>query len=270
MKFSIVLGLNESTSSEKQVLERFTESCNFLSTLGYQGIELAILEPEKIPVEKIREIAIDYKMKIPAIGTGSTFIRFGYSLGDVNPKVREKAIERIKKYLDFSSVSESLIIIGLLRGRYSRDSDSKSAKENIIKSLRICCKLAEDSGLNLLLEPINRFEIDSCNTIQETLEMIEVVGSNNLKLMIDSFHIHLEEDPTKIWSFLKTIADKVSHIHLADDTRRAPGTGHFDFQRFLQIFNESAYKGFASMETIMKPSFKEVASKSIKFLRSIL
>ncbi|MFX1555114.1 MAG: sugar phosphate isomerase/epimerase family protein, partial [Promethearchaeota archaeon] len=60
------------------------------------------------------------------------------------------------------------------------------------------------------------------------------------------------------------------HIHLADCTRRAPGTGHFDFRTFLNIFKNAGYNGFASIETIMKPSFEEVARESSEYLRLIL
>ena len=62
----------------------------------------------------------------------------------------------------------------------------------------------------------------------------------------------------------------VGHIHLADTTRRAPGTGFFDFKTFLEIFKNGGYNGFVSLETIMKPSFEEVAESSSEYLNSIL
>ena len=124
-------------------------------------------------------------------------------------------------------------------------------------------------GVELIFEPINRFEIDSFNTIKESLEMVEEIGSDNLKLMVDSYHTNLEEDPETIWDYLGSIADKVSHLHLADDTRRAPGTGHFDFKRFLTAFEKKKFPGFASIETIMKPSFEVVAKQTMDYMKSI-
>ena len=81
---------------------------------------------------------------------------------------------------------------------------------------------------------------------------------------------HLEEDPGFVWDYLREIAHYVSHIHLADSTRRAPGTGHFDFRTFLNIFKDSGYDGFVTIETIMNPSFEEVAKESAEYLSSIL
>ena len=269
MKFSIVTGLSESNSSHNEIIQKFSTFCKLLSPLGYKGIELAILEPEKIPVKSLVDIADSFGMEICALGTGSTFLRFRYSFGDVDSLVREKAIDRIIEYINFSTVSNSKVIIGLIRGRFAYDNNPKNEKKNIIDSLKKCSKFAEDGGVELIFEPINRFEIDSFNTIEDSLKMIEEVGSNNLKLMVDSYHTNLEEDPEIIWDYLGSIADKVNHLHLADDNRRAPGTGHFDFKRFLTAFEKKKFDGFASVETIMKPSFEEVAKQTMAHMKSI-
>ncbi|MFX1316607.1 MAG: sugar phosphate isomerase/epimerase family protein [Promethearchaeota archaeon] len=270
MRLSIVSTLNESKLNQEEIAKRFISLCDLLKPLNYDGIELSILEPENIDVKKIEEIKDNYEMEIPALGTGSTFIRFGYSLGHNDEYMRKKAIGRIGKYIDFAQEFNSKVIIGLIRGRYNFESSSKKEKANIKSSLRECCRLAENNSVELLFEPINRYEIDSYHTISESVELIEEIGSNNLKLLVDSYHIYLEEDPGFIWDYLEEIVHYVSHIHLADCTRRAPGTGHFDFRTFLNIFKNAGYNGFASIETIMKPSFEEVARESSEYLRLIL
>ncbi|NVM37458.1 MAG: sugar phosphate isomerase/epimerase [Candidatus Lokiarchaeota archaeon] len=270
MKLSIVSGLNEIRNTQDEISKNFSKLCEFLKSINYDGIELSLLEPEKIDVKRINEIKDSYDFEISAIGTGSTYIRFGYSLGHQNEDIRKNAIKRIKEYVNFAHEIQSKVIIGLIRGRFNFESNSKKEKSNIKSSLKECCRIAENSGVILLFEPINRFEIDSYNTISESIELINEMGSGNLKLLLDSYHIHLEEDPGFIWDYLEEITDYVSHIHLADCTRRAPGTGHFDFRTFLNIFNSAGYKDFASIETIMKPSFEEVASESSEYLRLIL
>ncbi len=270
MRLSIVSTLNESKHNQEEIIKKFSAVCNFLKPLDYDGVELSLLEPEKIDVKKIDEIKDSYEMEIPALGTGNTFIRFGYSLGHIDESMRRKAIERVEKYVEFAREVQSKVIIGLIRGRYSFESSQKKEKINIKSSLKECCRLAENNNVELLFEPINRFEIDSYNTISESVELIKEIGSNNLRLLVDSYHIYLEEDPGFIWEYLEEIAHYVSHIHLADCTRRAPSTGHFDFRIFLNIFKNAGYNGFASIETIMKPSFEEVARESSEYLRLIL
>ncbi|MFX1337411.1 MAG: sugar phosphate isomerase/epimerase family protein [Promethearchaeota archaeon] len=270
MKLSIVSGLKESKSNQEQILKKFSSLCEFLKPLSYDGIELSLLEPEKIDVKKINEIKESYELEIPALGTGGTYIRFGYSLGHHEEIMRKKAIGRINKYIEFARETQSKVIIGLIRGRYNFESSSKKEKLNIISSLKECCRLAELNDVILLFEPINQFEIDSYNTISESVELLEEIGSSHLKLLVDSFHTYLEEDPLYIWEYMKENIHHVAHLHLADDNRRAPGTGHFDFRSFLNTFKESGYTGFASIETIMKPSFEDVAKDASEYLRIIL
>ncbi len=270
MKLSIVSGLNESHTSKSEILTKFSTTCDFLKSLNYDGIELALLEPEKIDTKKINEIKDSFDLEISALGTGSTYIRFGYSFGHHEESIRKKAIERIDAFINFAQETQSKVIIGLIRGRHDHDNTPKNEKLNIKSSLKKCCKLAEDKSVELVFEPINSFEIDTYNTIAESVELIKEIGSENLKLLVDTFHINLEEDPGFVWDDLKEIAHLVSHLHLSDCTRRAPGTGHFDFKAFLNIFQESGYKGFASLETIMKPSFEEVARQTVEYLKMIL
>jgi sugar phosphate isomerase/epimerase len=267
LSLSIVSSLNESKSNKDVIIKNFASLCKMLKPLDYNGIELSLLEPEKVDLKKILELCDSYDLKIPALGTGSTYIRFGYSFGDSQDSIRKKAIERFSKYIDFGQISQSKVIIGLIRGRYKADNTPSKERANIISSLKECCRIAEDQNVQLVFEPINRFEIDSCNTISESKELIQEIGSDHLKLLIDSFHTHLEEDPIYVWDELKEIIPLVAHIHLADTTRRAPGSGHFDFKAFLNFFKVSGYDGFVSLETIMKPSFEEVAKQSSSYLR---
>ncbi len=251
-------------------MNKFESLCEILKPLNYDGIELSLLEPEKIDVKKLVEIKDSCDMEISALGTGSTFIRFGYSFGHQDESIREKAIERIDKYTDFALETGAKVIIGLIRGRYDNQNNPKREKLNIESSLKECCVIAEDKNVELVFEPINSFEIDSYNTISKSVKLIEKIGSENLKLLIDSFHTNLEEDPGFIWDYLREITHHVGHLHLADTTRRAPGTGHFDFKTFLKIFKDAGYNGFASVETIMKPSFEDVAKETVEYLKSIL
>ncbi|MFX0033812.1 MAG: sugar phosphate isomerase/epimerase family protein [Candidatus Hodarchaeota archaeon] len=262
--------MNESKSSNEVVIKKITDLCALLKPLRYNGIELSLLEPEKINVTDLLEVVQSYQIKIPALGTGSTFLRFGYSFGDIEESIRKKAIERMKNYIEFARETESKVIIGLIRGRYRFNNNPKKERLNIISSLKECCWIAQNNEVELLFEPINQFEIDSFNTIAQSLELLKEIRSDNLKLLIDSFHIYLEEEPGFIWEDLKEVAPLVGHLHLADTNRRAPGSGHFDFKTFLGIFKTSGYDGFASIETIMKPSFEEVARNSSEYLRLIL
>ena len=172
--------------------------------------------------------------------------------------------------VDFGQKIGSKVIIGLIRGRYRYESSLEKEKINILSSMKKCCKIAEKNDVQLLFEPINRFEIDSYNTIAQAKELVEEIASDHLKLLIDSFHTNLEEDPVYMWDELRKISHHIGHVHLSDTTRRDPGSGHFDFKTFLLTLKNTGYDDFYSLETIMKPSFNEVAENSLRYLRSII
>jgi sugar phosphate isomerase/epimerase len=270
LNLSIVCSLNESKESKGAVIKKFASLCHMLKPLGYDGIELSLLEPERIEIREIVELCESFEMKIPALGTGSTYIRLGYSFGDLNESIRKAAIKRIVKYIELADNFDAKVIIGLIRGRYNHESNSSRERINITSCLKECCQVAEIHDIELVFEPINSFEIDSFNTISQSMVLLHEIDSDHLKLLIDSFHTNLEEDPIYIWDDLINIVPLVGHIHLADCTRRAPGTGHFDFKTFLKVFKEGGYEGFVSLETIMKPSFEELAKDASEYLNHIL
>lgn len=269
MNLSMVVNLDEVKSSQEKIIDEFESVCEFLKPLGYNGIELSLLKPEKIDLESLRELMASYEMEIPAVGTGGTYIRYGYSLGSIDRSKRMLAIGRLKEYINFAAEVNSKVIIGLIRGRYNYQSGPKKEKLNIIESLNECLRYAEAKDVTLIFEPINRFEIDSYTTISSSLELLDKLDSPKIELLIDSFHTHLEENPGYIWEDLKEMAHKVGHIHLADTNRRAPGTAHFDFRTFIDIFKNIHYEGFYSLETINEPSFGDVAKQGAEFLKYI-
>ncbi|TXT61971.1 MAG: putative 5-keto-L-gluconate epimerase [Promethearchaeota archaeon] len=270
MKLSIVASINEDKGSPDRIDKKFSLLCEFLKPLGYSGIELSLLKPENIDLKPILETLNSYNMHIPAIGTGGTFIRYGYSLGHRKKHVRKKAVDVLEKYMDFAAKSQSLVIIGLIRGRYSYKSNSEKEKLNIFNSLTKCIEMAEDKNVTLAFEPINRFEIDSYHTISNSLDLLEELHSNHLKILIDTFHIHLEENLDTVFTLLENNISKICHIHLADCNRRSPGSGHFPFRKLFEIFENDKYNGFYSLETIMYPSFEDVAEQSANYLFNLL
>lgn len=270
MNLSIVASLDETSARKEEINKKFSLLCEYLKPLGYSGIELSLLKPEKINKGEVEEIMNSYDMNIPALGTGGTYVRLGYSLGHRKKKIRKKAIKRIEEYIDLAVNTQSKVIIGLIRGRYSLKSNSKKEEENIILSLRRCIEMAEEKNVILAFEPINRFEIDSYHTVRASLDLIEQLNSDTIKLLIDSFHIHLEENPNSIWDTLSQNASQITHVHLADCNRKAPGSGHFDFKKLFYTLNKAGYDRFYSLETIMKPSFEDIAEESAEYLSKLI
>ncbi len=115
MKTSFAVSLQKTRFGAIAFGESFTSIISKLKELGYQGVELAIRNPQDIKEGEIKEIVKNHQLVIPAIGTGQAFIEEGLSLSSREREIREKTIERLKSHIDFASQWRSLVIIGLIR-----------------------------------------------------------------------------------------------------------------------------------------------------------
>ncbi|MBN2154649.1 MAG: sugar phosphate isomerase/epimerase [Candidatus Lokiarchaeota archaeon] len=266
---SIVIGI------DSNFLNKFDETIkakfDFLKDLDYTGVELALLRPEDIPVDKINAYLESYNMKISAIGTGSTFLRYGYSLSAIDDKMREKAIKRMDLYCKLASelIGNPKVILGLIRGRRSYNQNQESEITLFKKSLSLVDEIAEKYNIELVIEPINQFEIDFLHTLSEVVDLLQEVNLSSTFAMIDSFHVYLEEDSESFYQNLEKYAPYIHHVHFAGPDRRAMKAGEIDYEKIIHTLFNNSYGGFFSIEAIMKPSFESVAKQSSEYISNI-
>lgn len=254
----------EISQNQKWLRRRFAAT----SRLGYEGIELLIENPLKIDVGKLEELAHAYDLGIPAIGTGPTYLTYGLSFADPDGEVRTAAVKRVGDYLAVASNMGALVIIGLVRGKIGTNASYKRAWRRIRRCLSECALNAEDLGVTMVLEPINRYETSLINTIDEASQMVEEVRSDNVKVMADTFHMNIEEASTT--EALLKAGKSLAHVHVADSNRLAPGMGHIDFAGMIHVLNEIGYFGYLSAEILFRPNFNVATRVTIEYLKKIL
>lgn len=127
---------------------------------------------------------------------------------------------------------------------------------------------AEDLGTLLLLEPLNRYEAHIPKNLKEGVEICEEVGSPNVKLMADFFHMSIEE--ADIARSLADAGDYVRHIHLADSNRVLPGHGHTDFATPFAVLKQAGFGGYMAMECSVPEPAKESLSRSAAYLAKLM
>jgi len=264
MKCSVVVSLSTTRFSALALKEELEKNFGLLRRLGLDGAELAIRNPQEIAPREIFSLLERYQLKVPALGTGQAYIDEGLSLTAEEKNIRQKARERLFAHLELSAQLSAMVIIGLIRG-----SPELSQKEESLKILKeeldIICQKAKSLGSpGLLLEPLNRYETSLLNTISEAKEFIEELGSENLKILADSFHMNIEE--RDISGALRGAGDLLGHIHLADSNRWAPGQGHFNFEGFFQALAELNYQGWLSGEFLPLPTAQESVRMFAEFL----
>ncbi|MCR4818741.1 MAG: sugar phosphate isomerase/epimerase [Fretibacterium sp.] len=124
--------------------------------------------------------------------------------------------------------------------------DKEGDLERSIKNMRILGKTAEDCGVVLGMEVLNRFEGYMINTCMECKKYIDAVGSPNVKIMLDTFHMNIEED--NMAAAIRYAGKDLCHLHLGEQNRRVPGKGTLPWAEIGQALRDIGYQGAAVME----------------------
>jgi sugar phosphate isomerase/epimerase len=140
----------------------------------------------------------------------------------------------------------------------------------LIEILGAAASRAAEKGVRLVLEPLNRYESDVVNDSNEGLALVGEVGHNHLGLLLDTFHMNIEER-SLTEPFRKVMnADRLWHVHLGDSNRLPPGQGHIDFHSIVATLREIAYQGFLSAELLSQPDPDAAAVATIRAMRELV
>jgi len=238
-----------------------------IAALGYAGVELAVRDPSLLDLEALEAAVTTNNLVVPAIGTGQAWGEEGLSFTDPDGAVRDAAIDRAKSHIPLAARMDATIIIGLLRGVLKEGVEAAQAMDWLVDALWQCCAAAKGHGVRLALEPLNRYETPLVNTAAEGLDLLEAVGAGNLGLLLDTFHMNIEEPV--IEESIRACRGRIFHFHLADSNRWYPGAGHLDFASILRTLYGTGYEGFVSGEFMPLPDADTAAQRAIGWLRNL-
>ena len=238
-----------------------------IAALGYNGVELAIRDPKLVDSQQLSKLVGKYNLQVPAIGTGQAWGEEGLSFTDPDPVVRAAAIQRIKSHIPLAKQFNAVIIIGLVRGIIKPGVTQEQGYSWLVEALQECSLAAAPYGVRLALEPINRYETSLINNASQGLELIEAVAKKNFGLLLDTFHMNIED--ACIEESIRLCGDRVFHFHVADSNRWYPGGGHLDFKSILTTLTGGGYQGYISGEFLPHPDPETAAQKSIQFLQGL-
>lgn len=266
MKLSIVLSTQPAQFDAVAFKGDFERNVARIAEMGYDGVELAIREPRRLDGDEVVRVLDRYGLRVPAIGTGQAWGEEGLSFTDPDPEVRAAAIQRVKEHVPFAARVQAQIIIGLLRGIVKPGVSHEQAMRWLIEALQECSEAAALAGVRLCLEPINRYETTLINNVAQGLELIEAVGADNFGLLLDTFHMNIEEP--SIEASLRAAGSRLFHFHVADSNRWYPGAGHIDFAHLLSVLQDIGYDGWVSGEFMPLPDGDTAAREAIAHLRA--
>ncbi|MEI6579099.1 MAG: sugar phosphate isomerase/epimerase family protein [Eubacteriales bacterium] len=133
---------------------------------------------------------------------------------------------------------------------YTKPIDKQGDRARSIENLKTLSKAANDCGINLYLEVLNRFEGYILNTAEEGVRFVDEVGADNVKLTLDTFHMNIEED--SFGGAIRAAGDRLGHLHIGEANRRVPGKGRLPWAEIGEALKDINFKGDVVMEPFVR------------------
>lgn len=264
IKKSVSLSVFEGTESSPMLfMGELEKNIPLIAELGYDGVDLFLLDHDSEETKKAIRMLKEYNLGIGTIMPAGMAGQ-GLFLGDPDESVRHEIVEKMVPIIELASEVGGMVSLGLVRGSVKENDTKEQLLGRFAHTTEELLKTSERLGVPLLIEPINRYEIDNLNSSQEALEFIRKTGLP-LYLMLDTFHMNIED--VSIEESFRECRKYVKHIHFLDSNRLAPGMGHLDMNGILKVIKETGYEGYLCLEALRKPDGRTVAEKGMEFFR---
>ncbi len=248
----------------------FAERLQKAARLGCDGIELMVARPDDLNVRHIQAEVSKVGLEVAAIGSGPIYMVDRLTLLAADNDLSRQAVRRLYALIDFAAdLAAPLVTIGGFRGRLAW-AGGHLARQKLIDLLGIAAVKAAGQGVRLVLEPLNRYEADILLKTEEGLALIEEVGHNHLGLLLDTFHVNIEESSLYDCFRQAMAAGRLWHVHLGDSNRLPPGQGHIDFAGIVSTLREIGYQGYLSAELLPRPDPDAAAIATIDYMRQLV
>jgi D-psicose/D-tagatose/L-ribulose 3-epimerase len=252
--------------------------------MGFDIIEICIEDPATIDVSRINEALKENGLKTTICGA------FGpdrdASSDDRN--IRANAVKYLEACIDAARGLGAPFVAGPMYSAVGKTrllSPDERAKQwsLAVETLKPVADYAGQRGVQLAIEPLNRFETDFINTVEQGLDLVGRVGATNVGLLVDTFHMNIEEKD--IPAAIRKAGSKVFHFHSCENDRGTPGAGHVEWKEVVSALREINYQGPVVIEAFtteiteiaravslwrpLAPSQDSLAQEGLRFLQKI-
>jgi D-psicose/D-tagatose/L-ribulose 3-epimerase len=199
---------------------------------------------------------------------------------------QRSAVHYVKALVDVAEVLGTNLVAGPLYSATGRAEAVPPAWQRrqwrtVRGHLKEICRHAEARGKTICLEPLNRFETDFINTVDQGLRMIGDVDSPALKLLLDTFHMNIEEKD--VAAAIRRAGRHIGHFHASASDRGTPGNDHVDWPAIAAALRAARYQGPVVIESFtqdvrviaraaaiwrkIEPRREDIAAKGVAFLK---
>lgn len=225
--------------------------------LGFQVLEICVEDPSLIDPDEIKAAAEAARIGISVCGA------FGprRDVSSDDPEIRAEGVQYLHTCIDIAGAMGSVLVSGPMysatgKTRLLPESHRRQQWEWAAQGIRAAADHAAEHGVNLAIEPLNRFETDLVNTVAQGLDLCEQVGRPNVGLLLDTFHMNIEEK--RIGEAIRSAGDRLLELHTCENDRGTPGQGHVEWGEVFDAVREVGFDGLVAIEAFT-PELEEIA-----------
>ena len=252
------------TLSSFRNLEPIQTTLENLSNLGFNSLEV-YGEPDSLDVDNLTHQLDSYSIGVSGV-TGMWGHSSGHSkfrnLVTANNELLTAAQNYVKKCIFLCQrLGGSTFNICLFSNKpLISDSNHKTLlprekiklASSVIGPLRELAKYARNYNVELLIEPLNRYSTPVCTEVEDAKYIIDLINQENVGMLLDTFHMNIEED--SIHNAIIRSNTMLKHVHISDNNRKMPGLAHIDFKSIIIALKKIKYSKYLTFE----PTFQSL------------
>jgi len=251
-----------------------------LKKTGFDGVEIPIFEGT---AEHYREV----RKELDQAGLGCTVVTV--ATPEANPisedaAVRTAAVERMKWVIEMTAILGGEVLLGPYHSPlavFSGAGPTEDEKKRAADVMRKAAEIAQQAKVKLAIEYLNRFECYFLTTAADAKAFVKCVDHPNFRMMWDTFHANIEEKD--VAKTIASVADSVIHVHISENDRGTPGTGHVQWDDTFRALRQAKYDGWLVIEAFGRalpalaaatkvwrdlfPSAEEVYTQGLRFTK---
>lgn len=253
--------------------------------MGFDLVEIALEDPDLIEMAEVGRLLREHALGVTICGA------FGPTrdLSSEDRTVAENGVAYIERSLRVCEVIGAPLFVGpayaaVGKARPLPPDERKRELDRSIANLKRVAVAADDCGVTLGIEPLNRFETDMINTSTQVCALVDAVGHPRVRVHLDTFHMRIEE--ASIYEAVVLAGERLCHVHASESNRGTPGAGLARWDQLAQGLTKINYDGALVIETFtpevreiaraaaiwrpLAPSQDALARDGLKFLRALM
>jgi D-psicose/D-tagatose/L-ribulose 3-epimerase len=256
-----------------------------VKSFGYEQVEVCIEDPGRLTASAVAKAAAEEGLSVLVCGA------FGpdRDISHEDEQRRRGGTGYLRHCVDFAAAVGSTLVSGPMYAPTGQarllDAGARAAQwARATESLAQVAEHARAANVRLAVEPLNRFETDLVNTVEQGIRLCADVGADNVGLLLDTFHMNIEEK--SLPAAITTAGPRVFHFQASENDRGTPGSGHIAWEEIVAALRGIDYAGSVVVESFL-PTVQEIAravslwrpvadsmdalaADSVRFLRPLL